>query len=165
MLPFDEPNNRNNTYCNHTSYNDTDDSQNYRGCDIWGKINGTYNNGVYSGTVNENSTLNNYLNTTYLNSLKDRDYITSYIFYTGTTKNISKISSNPCSYENGNYLSESKVEMWVLDHTNGVDAKKYGTGYSIPQHNTADQSGLGWLSGYYFDHAYAVKPIQHQNRR
>ena len=30
---------------------------------------------------------------------------------------------------------------------------------------TADQSGLGWLSGYYFDHAYAVKPIQHQNRR
>ena len=29
ILPFDEPNNRNNennTYCNHTSYNDTDDS-------------------------------------------------------------------------------------------------------------------------------------------
>lgn len=202
MLPFDEPNNRNNennTYCNHTSYNDADGSQSYNGCGIWGKINGTYNNSVYSGTITENSTLNNYLNTTYLDSLKDRNHITSHTFYTGTTrsdasveeltktektetwygtvglintsdfiksstnsecktKNNSRTSSNPCSYENGNYLSESKVEMWVLDHTNGVDAEKYGTGYSITQHNTADQNGLGWLSGYYSNWTYDVKP-------
>ena len=89
VMPFDKPdnrNNKNNTYCNNTSYNDKTGNQEYTGCGIWNKINGTYNNGVYSGTITENSTLNNYLNSTYLDSLNDRNYITSHIFYTGTTK-------------------------------------------------------------------------------
>lgn len=48
--------------------------------------------------------------------------------------------------------------MWVLNRTDETIAEKYGTGYSVTQHNTADQSGLGWLSGYYSSYYYYVKP-------
>ena len=55
----------------------------YTGCNVWAKKEGTYTNGIYTGTVTKDATLNTYLNETYLETLSNKNYIVKHNFNTG----------------------------------------------------------------------------------
>ena len=84
-MQFDSETNRNNdsnTYCNreNTYHNETK----YYGCGVWTATTTEYSDGIYSGTVTQNATLNTYLNNEYYTALnKDTQYITTHNFNIG----------------------------------------------------------------------------------
>lgn len=87
-------NNANNTYCQISSGT-------YYGCNAWAAVDGTFTNGSKSGTVTQNSTLNNFLNEEYLPTLSDSDKVVSHNFSIGAVTSDNNDLAEQIASENG----------------------------------------------------------------
>lgn len=148
-MQFDSWTNRNddqNTFCNRMVYNQQTQQTIYSGCNVWAKQEGTYTNGVYSGTVTKDATLNTYLNETYLETLSDKKYIVNHIFYTGATSN----------NENTKEMSDAeKAENWYgsVGLLNSSDFLKASTNSACTTKNSSrvNSAPCGYENGNYLD--------------
>ena len=101
---FDEEYHRtteNNTYCGNTYY----------GCNVYGAVSGTYTLGSKSGTVTEDSSLAEYLNGTYYNSLTltAQGQVQTHSFNVGGVLNLNQSGNDSIA----NNLSQEKAYTWT----------------------------------------------------
>ena len=78
------------------------------GCSVWSKVDGIYSDGVFKGTVTEDSELNTYLNTNYYHSLSliSQNNILNYKFKTGTF-------IKEADYGLNNSIEEENSKLWT----------------------------------------------------
>ena len=101
---FDEEYHRtteNNTYCGNTYY----------GCNVYGAVSGTYTLGSKSGTVTEDSSLAEYLNGTYYNSLTltAQGQVQTHAFNIGGVLHLNQSGNDSIA----NNLSQEKAYTWT----------------------------------------------------
>ena len=68
------------------------------------------------------------------------------------TYGTSRQNPSPCSYENGNYLDQTKTEFWTMDRPIIVNTN------TTSRANTAGYLKTGGLSSWYATATYQVRP-------
>ena len=149
--------NGNNTYCQ--LYSDGK----YYGCNAWSAVSGTYTNGQFNGTVNQDSTIKDYLNNTFYNTLADetKNIITDHSYNnggvtqnwgTGTGMSLAQLTTNQMSNVWNGKIGLVTVSDWFnattnascVHETNGYYNTTAGTAYPCSVNNYLHKTGYWW---------------------